>query len=91
MPNQSIGNTSGFQLDPLIDQVEDVLAIRAAAITLMKEGKTIMEWSGNGTEAKKEWVAPISEILAETRRFLKLADPQTYGRIVRQSTMLRCG
>jgi hypothetical protein len=38
-----------------------------------------MEWVGEGTSAKKAFVAPIMDILAETRWFLKQADPATYG------------
>lgn len=88
---QSKSNTSGFQLDPLIDSIDEVLEIRAAAIRAMKDGRVVLEWQGNGTSAKKEFVAPVSEILAETRTFLKLADPDTYGHIVRQSNVLRLG
>jgi hypothetical protein len=89
MPNFIPGNRSGFQLDPLIDTEEEVLAIRSSALKAMREGRQILEWSGNGTEVKKEFIAPISEILAETRRCLKLINPEVYGHVVRQSNMLR--
>ena len=88
---QSAGNTAGFQLDPLIDDIDDVLEIRAAALRLYKAGRATMEWNSEGSEARKEFVAPVSEVLAETRRFLKLADPDTYGHVVRQSGMVRFG
>lgn len=65
--------------DPKIDSIETVLAIRAKALQLYAQGNTVMEWTGEGTSAKKAFVAPIMEILAETRWFLKNADPQTYG------------
>ncbi len=88
---QSRGNTAGFLLDPLIDTEQEVLGIRAAAIKALQEGRQILEWSGNGTEVRKEFVAPVTEILAECRRFLKLVNPGKYGRVVRQSTMVRFG
>ncbi len=91
LPPKNASNTAGFQLDPMIDDVEEVLLIRAAAISAYKQGRQILEWGGEGTEVKKQWVAPVSEVLAETRRFLKLFDPDTYGHIVRQSNMLRTG
>lgn len=91
IPAKNASNTAGFQLDPLIDDVEDVLLIRAEALKAYKAGRQILEWTGEGTEVKKMWVAPVSEVLAETRRFLKLYDPSTYGHVVRQSTMLRTG
>ena len=91
IPIKNSANTAGFQLDPMIDEVEDVLQIRAAALAAYKAGRQILEWSGEGTEVTKMWVAPVTEVLAETRRFLKLYDPDTYGRVVRQSNMIRTG
>ena len=84
--------SSGYQfvfLDPLIDSEATVLSIRAEAMKLYREGKTIMSYSGEGTEATRQWTAPIESIMAETRRCLKLINPDKYGRIVRQSTMIR--
>ena len=87
----NMSNHAGFQLDPLIDSEEDVLEIRRRALCLLMEGRVIMECSGEGNESKREFVAPISEILAETRRFLKLINPQKYGHTVRQSRQIRFG
>ena len=66
-------------LDVHIDSIETVLLIREKALQLYAEGKTILEWTGEGTSTKKAFVAPIKEILEETRWFLKNADPKTYG------------
>ena len=84
-------NHSGFVLDPLIDSEDEVLQIRACALQFYKAGKSIMEWSGEGTSARKEFVAPVSEVLMETRRCLKLMNPDVYGSVVRQSQMIRTG
>ena len=91
MTPQSKANTSGFQLDPLIDPEKLVLEIRYTALCAYRDGRQMVEFSGEGTEFEKEFVAPVSEVLAETRRVLKLINPNKYGRIVRQSTMIRLG
>lgn len=75
-------------LDPLIDTEEAVLAIRAAAMALMQEGKTTMSWVGEGTQASKAFVAPVMDILMETRNFLKQKNPQKYGFIATRSRVL---
>lgn len=66
-------------LDPLIDSIDTVLSIREKALQLYAEGKTLLEWQGEGTSGKRVFVAPVEKILAETRMFLKQADPATYG------------
>lgn len=76
-------------LDPVIDDKDAVLAIRATALALYAEGKTLMEWSGEGTSGKRQWVADIEQILAETRYFLKQYDPATYGYVVRSAKQFR--
>lgn len=89
-----INGSAGYQfnfLDPLIDSEEEVLCIRKTALKLYTEGKTIIEYTGEGTSAGRSFVAPIESILAETRRCLKLMNPQKYGHVVRQSNMLRLG
>lgn len=85
---------NGFQfafLDPLIDDEGFVVKIRERALKLYLEGKTTMEWTGEGTSAKRQFTAPIESILMETRRCLKLMNPAKYGYIVRQSTVIRGG
>ena len=76
-------------LDPIIDTEEEILAIRKKAMEFLRRGKVIMEWTGEGTEAKSQWSAPVSEILAETRYALKQKNPGKYGPIVRQSQVIR--
>lgn len=76
-------------LDPHIDSIDTVLAIRAKAMALYAEGKVLMEFEGEGTSGKRVFVAPIEKILAETRMFLKQADPATYGYPLRTMKVFR--
>ena len=76
-------------LDPRIDSEADVLCIRKKAMELLREGTTVMSWQGQGTEANRQFTAPVSEILAETRYCLKQMNPIKYGPIVRQTQVLR--
>jgi len=79
----------GGYLDVMIDSEADVLAIRAKAMENYRKGVLTLEWSGEGTEGKREFVAPVQDILRETRLFLKTKNPGRYGSIVRQSQVLR--
>ena len=81
--------TQYIYLDPLIDTEADVLAMRKKATLLMQEGKTTMEWTGEGTSAKKAFVCPVLDILAETRYFLKSKNPQKYGYITTRNKQIR--
>ena len=76
-------------LDPVIDTEEDVLAIRATALAMLKEGKTVLEWTGEGVSSKKAFVAPVFDILAECRHCLKQMNPQKYGYIATSSKQFR--
>jgi uncharacterized Fe-S cluster-containing radical SAM superfamily protein len=76
-------------LDPRIDSIEDVLHIRREALKLYAEGKTIMEYHGEGASFKREFVDEIAEILWKTRIFLKQADPEKYGYIIRSTKQIR--
>jgi len=76
-------------LDIHIDTESDVLAIRKRALDLIKEGKTVMEWSGEGTSTSKQFTAPVLDILAETRFFLKTLNPTKYGWLTNSSRQIR--
>ena len=71
--------TKGLLLDPLIDTEEEVLALRAKAKALALEGKTIMEYTGEGTEYKRKFTLPVEQVLSETRYCLKQMNPLKYG------------
>lgn len=87
-----MANDTGLQyvfLDPKLDSEDDILAIRAKALEMYKEGKTILTWSGEGNEATREFVAPVESILAETRMALKQGWPEKYGYPVRNARVCR--
>ena len=58
----------------------EVLAIRAAAKTLVTEGKTLMTWGSGNTTTGKQFVMPVKEVLEECRYALRKLDPDTYGK-----------
>ena len=64
----------------------DILAIRDKAVSMLKEGKTIMSYSDTGTSVSKQFVRPVKEVLAECRMALQQLDPETYGQ---RRTVLR--
>lgn len=75
-------------LDPLIDDEQTVLAIRAKAISLLQAGVTTLSWQGEGTSASKQFVAPCMDILNETRAFLKQRNPSRYGYLTSRSKVI---
>lgn len=75
-------------LDPLIDDEATVLAIRARAIALLQAGIQTMSWTGEGTSASKQFVAPCMDILNETRAFLKQKNPVKYGYLTSRSKVI---
>ena len=77
--------TQGLLFDPIIDNEQTILAIRAQALALAQEGKTIMDYSGEGTEYKRKFTLPIEQVLSETRWCLKQMNPLKYGYISKNS------
>ncbi len=72
--------------DPSIDDISDVLEIRAKAFSMLKEGATVMSWGNEATNVTKQFTLPIKEVLEQTAIFLKQADPDTYGRRITRTT-----
>ena len=64
----------------------ELLAIRAKAVSLITEGKTIMSYSDTGTSVSKQFSMPPKEVLMEVRHALQLLDPATYGK---RTTVIR--
>lgn len=62
--------------------IDTILAIQAKAVSLILEGKTIMEWQGEGTMASKQFAMSPNEILQECKYSLKQLDPDTYGNFI---------
>ena len=79
----------GSVLDPYIDSEEEVLKIRKEALRLMREGKTIMSWTGEGVTSEKQFTMKIEDVLAETRYCLKLINGEKYGFITNSSRQFR--
>lgn len=45
--------------------LEEVQAIKARAVVMLTEGKTVMSWSGEGKAGSKQFTIPIDQVLAE--------------------------
>lgn len=71
--------TQGLLLDPKILTEDQVLALYNVAFNLLLEGKTIMQWSGEGAEATKKFAIPIETMLSECRYCLRQINPTVYG------------
>jgi len=63
--------------------VVDIEEIKAKAVSLVKEGKTIMEYRDSGTDIRKDWPIDPPTILLECRYALQLKRPEIYGAIDR--------
>lgn len=69
---------SQFGLFLTLDE-DTILAIQAKAVEMILEGKTIMQWSGEGTEATKQFAMPPAAVLEECLFALRSKNPVTYG------------
>lgn len=58
----------------------ELLDIKAKAVTMITEGKTLMSYSDSGSSASKQFAMPPKEMLAEAMFALSRLDPETYGR-----------
>jgi monoamine oxidase len=57
----------------------ELLDLKAKALALITEGKTLMSYSDSGSSASKQFAMPPKEMLAEAMFALSRLDPQTYG------------
>jgi hypothetical protein len=78
-----------YFFDPVIDSEQDILAIRCKAMELIRLGIVTMDWAGEGTEGKREFTAPVVDVLRATAFCLKQKNPRKYGALVRQSQVIR--
>ena len=74
-----MSTTYGLLLDPKILDEDTVLAIYNKAIALLLEGKTFMEFSGEGSEFRSQFPIPIQTMLSEARWCLREMNPAAYG------------
>lgn len=77
--------TSGVFIDPQILSEVEILEIYKAALALVREGKTLMSWQGEGVNTSKQFTAPVMDILREARLALKAKNPSQYGYISNRS------
>jgi monoamine oxidase len=58
----------------------ELLDIKAKAVAMITEGKTLMSYSDSGSSASKQFAMPPKEMLAEAMFALsRLYPPATYG------------
>jgi hypothetical protein len=58
----------------------ELLDIKAKAVSLITEGKTLMSYSDSGSSASRQMVMPARDMLSEAMFALSRLDPATYGR-----------
>jgi monoamine oxidase len=57
----------------------ELLDIKAKAVAMITEGKTLMSYSDSGSSASKQFAMPPKEMLSEAMFALSRLDPATYG------------
>jgi hypothetical protein len=57
----------------------ELLDIKAKAVSMITEGKTLMSYSDSGSSASKQFAMPPKEMLSEAMFALSRLDPSTYG------------
>lgn len=63
----------------LLLEITDIQAIVAKAVELLKQGKTMMEYSDSGTSVVKGYPLTIQEVMLEARYALMVKNPEKYG------------
>ena len=58
----------------------ELLDIKAKAVAMITEGKTLMSYSDSGSSASKQFAMPPKEMMSEAMFALSRLDPATYGR-----------
>jgi hypothetical protein len=71
---------------PGIQTKADVLTILAKAMSLLADGKTLMQWENDGTRSIKAFTCPVQEVINACNKFLQAVDPTTYGRRIRRTS-----
>ena len=79
-----MATTTGLLLNPKILTEDQALALYNKAFSLLLEGKTYMEFSGEGTEFKSVFPIPVATMLAEASYCLQQINPDVYGHILTQ-------
>ena len=61
---------------------QELLDIKAKALAMIMEGKTLMSYSDSGSSASKQFAMTPKEMLGEAMYALSKFDPGTYGRAI---------
>ena len=77
--------TSGVYIDPFILTEQQILDIYMKAMEHIKNGKQLLSFTGEGTEASYAFTAPAMDIAREARWALKSKNPRRYGWIATDS------
>jgi hypothetical protein len=64
----------------------ELLDIKAKALAMITEGKTLMSYSDSGSSASKQFAMPPKEMMQEAMFALSRLDPATYGRRITMIT-----
>ena len=64
---------------------DELLAIRAKAVSAITQGLNIVSYSDSGSSVSKQWAIPPKDMLAEANYALYLLDPQQYASLRRRS------
>ncbi len=59
---------------------DELLAIKAKAVSMIMEGKVLMSYADSSSSSTKSFALPPKEMLAEAMGALSQLDPQKYGR-----------
>ena len=76
--------TQGLLLNPRILSEETLLEMYNKALSLIAEGKTYIEFSGEGTEFRTAFPIPVQTMLSEISYCLQQKNPTKYGHILTQ-------
>ena len=74
--------TQGVLFDPKILSEQTLLDLYNTAVRLVLEGKTIMQFAGQGSEFTSKFPIDPMIVLSEARYALKQLNPSKYGNIV---------
>ena len=66
---------------------DELLAIRAKAVSAIIQGLNIVSYSDSGSSVSKQWAIPPKDMLAEANYALYLLDPQQYASLRRRSVI----
>lgn len=73
--------TQGLLLRPGIVTEQQALKIYNKALSLVLEGKTYMQWNGNGEEFSAAFPINVGQMLSEAAYCLQSINPAKYGYI----------